>query len=151
MARETWIHSQIESYQRLKKWYLMPPCLTLSIIRYGSRVKWSNPRKGVAPFPTPWCSSYRKGSHNWRDNGISLKVNVIMQLEFELTKMSQSSRFATKSRCLRLSKQLDFVTMPQECIYPITPPQGDFFSRVKFVLIFLLLYWLVWKPSLFFC
>ena len=50
------------SYQRLKKWYLMPPCLTLSIIRYGSRVKWSNPGKGVAPFPTPWCSSYRKGS-----------------------------------------------------------------------------------------
>ena len=45
-----------------KKWYLMPPCLTLSIIRYGSRVKWSNPGKGVAPFPTPWCSSYRKGS-----------------------------------------------------------------------------------------
>ena len=40
----------------------MPPCLTLSIIRYGSRVKWSNPGKGVAPFPTPWCSSYRKGS-----------------------------------------------------------------------------------------
>ena len=40
----------------------MPPCLTLSIIRYGSRVKWSNPGKGVAPSPTPWCSSYRKGS-----------------------------------------------------------------------------------------
>ena len=62
MARETWVQSQVESYQRLKKWYLMPPCLTLSIIRYGSRVKWSNPGKGVAPFPTPWCSSYRKGS-----------------------------------------------------------------------------------------
>ena len=31
------------------KWYLIPPCLTLSIIRYGSRVKWSNPGKGVAP------------------------------------------------------------------------------------------------------
>ena len=27
----------------------MPPCLTLSIIRYGSRVKWSNPKKGVHP------------------------------------------------------------------------------------------------------
>ena len=40
----------------------MPPCLTLSIIRYGSRVKWSNPGKGVAPSPTPWCSSYQKGS-----------------------------------------------------------------------------------------
>ena len=62
MARETWVQSQVESYQRLKKWYLMPPCLTLSIIRYGSRVKWSNPGKGVSPFPTPWCSSYQKGS-----------------------------------------------------------------------------------------
>ena len=62
IARETWVQSQVESYQRLKKWYLMPPCLTLSIIRYGSRVKWSNPGKGVAPSPTPWCSSYRKGS-----------------------------------------------------------------------------------------
>ena len=38
----------------------MPPCLTLSIIRYGSRVKWRNPGKGVASFPTPWCSSYWK-------------------------------------------------------------------------------------------
>ena len=46
----------------LKKWYLMPPCLTLSIIRYGSRVKWSNPRKGVAPSLTLRCSSYQKGS-----------------------------------------------------------------------------------------
>ena len=62
MARETWVQSQVESYQRLKKWYLMPPCLTLSIIRYGSRVKWSNPGKGVASSPTPRCSSYRKGS-----------------------------------------------------------------------------------------
>ena len=34
--------------------------LTLSIIRYGSRVKWRNPGKGVASSPTPWCSSYRK-------------------------------------------------------------------------------------------
>ena len=32
-----------------KKWYLMPPCLTLSIIRYGSRVKWSNPGKELRP------------------------------------------------------------------------------------------------------
>ena len=47
MTQETGIQSQVESYQRLKKWYLMPPSLTLSIIRYGSRVKWSNPGKGV--------------------------------------------------------------------------------------------------------
>ena len=62
MARETWVQSQVESYQILLKWNLIPPCLTLSIIRYGSRVKWSNPGNGVAPSPTPWCSSYRKGS-----------------------------------------------------------------------------------------
>ena len=60
MARETWVQSQVESYQRLKKWYLMPFCLTLSIIRYRSRVKWSNPGKGVAPSPTPWCSKLSK-------------------------------------------------------------------------------------------
>ena len=62
MSRKTWVRPQVESYQRLKKWYLMPPCLTLSIIRYISGVKWSNLGKGVAPSPTPLCSSYRKGS-----------------------------------------------------------------------------------------
>ena len=34
----------------------------LSFTRYISRVKWSNPGKGVAPSPTPRCSSYRKGT-----------------------------------------------------------------------------------------
>ena len=58
LIRETEVQSQVESYQRLKKWYLMPPCLALSIIRLGLRVKWSNPRKGVAPSPKPRCSSY---------------------------------------------------------------------------------------------
>ena len=38
---EIGVQSLVESYQSLEKWYLMPPCLTLSIIRYGSRVKWS--------------------------------------------------------------------------------------------------------------
>ena len=45
MVQKTRIQFQVESYQRLKKWYLMPPCLTLSIIKYRSRVKWSNPGK----------------------------------------------------------------------------------------------------------
>ena len=40
----------------------MSLCLTLIIIRYGSRVKWSNPGKEVAPSSTPWRSSYWKGS-----------------------------------------------------------------------------------------
>ncbi len=41
---------------------VIPPCLTLSNVRYISRVKWSNPGKGVAPSPKPRSSSYRKGS-----------------------------------------------------------------------------------------
>ena len=55
---QTGVQSQFESYQRLKKWYLIPPCLTLSITKWGSRVKLSNPRNGVAPSPTPRCSSF---------------------------------------------------------------------------------------------
>ena len=41
---------------------MIPPCLTLGNIRYVSRVKWRNLGKGVAPSPTPQCSSYWKGS-----------------------------------------------------------------------------------------
>ena len=40
----------------------MPPCLTLSNTRCVSRVKWSNPGKGVTPSSIPRCSSYWKGS-----------------------------------------------------------------------------------------
>ena len=36
---ETRVQFPVELYQRLKKWYLIPPCLTLSSIRYISRVK----------------------------------------------------------------------------------------------------------------
>ena len=46
----------------LKKWYLILLRLTLSIIRYVSRVKWSNPRNRVAPYPTPRRSSL------WKEN-----------------------------------------------------------------------------------
>ena len=37
-------------------------CITLNIIRYRSRVKWSNQGNGVAPSSTPWYSSYWKGN-----------------------------------------------------------------------------------------
>ena len=60
MVRETWVQSQVALYQRLLKWYFIPLCLTLINIRYVSRVKRSNPGKGVAPSPT--CSSCWKGS-----------------------------------------------------------------------------------------
>ena len=62
MVPEAGFQSQVESYKKLKKWYLMLPCLALGVIRYGSRVKWNNPENGVASFPTPRCSSYWKGS-----------------------------------------------------------------------------------------
>ena len=57
---ENRIQSHVGSYQRLKKWYLLPLCFALSIMRYVSRVKLSNPGKGVALSPTPRYSSYRK-------------------------------------------------------------------------------------------
>ena len=52
MAWETRVQSKVESCQRFKKWYLIPPCLTFNIISYVSRVKRSNPGKGVAFSPT---------------------------------------------------------------------------------------------------
>ena len=61
IARKTGVQSQVESYQRLKKCYLIPPRLTPCIIRWGSRVKWINPGDGVAPSPTLRCVSYWKG------------------------------------------------------------------------------------------
>ena len=69
------VQSQVESYQRLKKWYLMPPCLTLSITKDESRVRWSNPGKGLVPSPTPWCCSYQKGS-------LQVTLNYSCQLYF---------------------------------------------------------------------
>ena len=78
MVRENGVQSQVESYQRFKRWYLMPPCLTISIIRWGSRVNWSTSRNGVAPSPTPWCSSYWKGSL-WviLYNGLKLYLSIV--------------------------------------------------------------------------
>ena len=62
MVRENRVQSQVKSYQRLKKWYLIPLGLTLSITGYRSRVKWYNPVKGVAPSHTPRYSNYWKAS-----------------------------------------------------------------------------------------
>ena len=62
MVRETWVQSQVESYQKFFKCYLVRLCFTLSNIRYVSRVKWNNSGKGVAPPTTPRCRSYWKES-----------------------------------------------------------------------------------------
>ena len=52
----------IPGHVLLKTLKMIHPCLIISNIRYLSTVKWSNPGKGVAPFPTTRCSSYWKGS-----------------------------------------------------------------------------------------
>ena len=62
MTWETGIQSKVESHQKTPKWYLIPPCLTLSIIKYVWRVKWSNPGKVVTPSSACRCSRYWKGS-----------------------------------------------------------------------------------------
>ena len=56
---ETWVQLPVESYRRLKKWYLMQPCLNLSIIRI--MINWCHLGKGILPSLISWCSSYRKG------------------------------------------------------------------------------------------
>ena len=43
---------------KTQKMVLIPTFLTLSIIMYVLRVKWSNHGKRVAPSATPRCSSY---------------------------------------------------------------------------------------------
>ena len=119
MARETWVQSQVESYQRLKKWYLMPPCLTLSIIRYGSRVKWSNLWKWVAPSPATRCSSYRKGNHRVTlDYGRQLYLltsftrscspqpNTNISLTRMLCRMRHSTLNTSACKCLKHKKSL---------------------------------------------
>ena len=63
MVREIRVQSQVESYQKLfKKWHLIPPCLTLSFIRYVWRVKWSNQGKGVVPSPSPRVVAIENGA-----------------------------------------------------------------------------------------
>ena len=61
MVLETGVQYQIDSNQRLKKKMVLDTSL-LNTQHYVSRVKWTNPGKGVVPSHTPRCSSYRKGS-----------------------------------------------------------------------------------------
>ena len=62
MARETWVQSKVESYQRLKKMVLDASLLNTQHYKVRIKGKVEQSREGVAPSPTPWCSSHRKGS-----------------------------------------------------------------------------------------
>ena len=68
MSQETGVQSQVESYQSLKKSYLMPPYLTLSIIRYGSRVKCGG-KKQHPPLYFRVVAN-EKGAFGWISGGL---------------------------------------------------------------------------------
>ena len=105
MVLETWVQSQFASYQKLKKWYLRSPCLKLSNIRYVSRVKWSNPGKGVAAFPTPLCSSYWKESLRVAlDYGCQLYLLWCIPLSLQISSNNDEVSVAIKraSPCFRV-------------------------------------------------
>ena len=51
MAQETWVQPQVESCQRLKKWYLMPPCLTQQYkVWIKGKVEQSRERSSTLPY-----------------------------------------------------------------------------------------------------
>ena len=50
MVRETWIQYQVASCQRLKKWFLIPPCLTLSNISIKGKVEQFKERSSALPL-----------------------------------------------------------------------------------------------------
>ena len=125
MVRETSIQSQFELYQRLKKWYLKLLCLTLSNIRWESRVKWSNPGKGVAPSPKPRCSSYRKKSFRFTlDLGrqhflltaryTDMKEGVPLQLVSATKKMLKPLLEIIHDKRLRDSRKLQLKVLKKE-------------------------------------
>ena len=55
---QLWIF--VESYQRLKKMVLDASLLNTQHYKVWIKGKVEQPREGVAPSHTPWCSSYRK-------------------------------------------------------------------------------------------
>ena len=57
VVRKPLVQSQVRHTKDFKN-HTLPTCLTLSNVRYVSRVKWSNPWKGVTPCPIPLCSCY---------------------------------------------------------------------------------------------
>ena len=75
---------------------------TLSIIRYGLWVKLSSLRKGVAPSPTPQCSSYWKGSLQVPLDK-SRQLCLLLQINF-----SKNISWNTVKPCLKHRFRLDY-------------------------------------------
>ena len=71
------------------------------------KVKWSNPGKEVVPFPTSWCSSYRKGSL-WvpLDYNHQLYLLYLLPLFFPLLICFSNSLFSPHSQHLSITNSL---------------------------------------------
>ena len=54
MARETWVQSQVESYQRLKKWYVIPPNTQHYKIRFKDKVEQSREKSSALTYTSAW-------------------------------------------------------------------------------------------------
>ena len=82
MVWETGVQSPVESYQRLKKWYLMPPCLTHSIIRYGSRVSEAIQEKESCPPLHLGVVVIEKRAFGSPLNSVGQLTNLLFQARF---------------------------------------------------------------------
>ena len=79
MAREIGVQYQVGSKPKTQKKYLIAPCLTLSIIRYVSKVKWSNPEEGVVP-PTLHLSvvAIERGAFGWPETTVANVTTLLI-------------------------------------------------------------------------
>ena len=72
------VQSQVESYAKTQKMVLDASLLNTQHYKVRIKGKVEQSREGVAPTPTPWCSSYRKGS-------LRVTLNYGRQLYFTFT------------------------------------------------------------------
>ena len=62
MVRETWVQSQVVSYQRLKIMVLDTSLLNTQQYKVRIKAKMEKSRERSSALPTPRCRSYWKGS-----------------------------------------------------------------------------------------
>ena len=71
---------------KTQKMVLDAPLLNIQHYKVRIKGKVEQSRKGVAPSPTPWCSSYRKGSLRVTlDNGRQLYLLIVLPVALSLT------------------------------------------------------------------
>ena len=111
-----WGSIPVRVIPKTQTWYLIPPCLILSIIGYVSRVKWSNPGKRLAPYPTPRCSSYWKGSRR-------VALNYSCQLYFTYwIKCIDKRRLSLKKFNVKKSFIINWLHIYWCTMHVFTPP-----------------------------